>query len=90
MALEHLAVVPDEGLVIAPPPRLAGLLSAAIRVRGEVTLAMERGATMSELASTLAKQDRPATVTATEANGTSWTISFGAVEAADATEVAPQ
>lgn len=81
MTLEHLTVVPDSGVVIAPPRGLVSLAAIVVASRREVALAAERGATMSELASTLAGQDRDATVTAREADGAEWTITIGAVVA---------
>jgi hypothetical protein len=78
VTLDHLTVVPDSGVVIAAPRGLASLAATVVASRREVALAAERGATMSELAATLAGQDRDATVTAQEADGAEWTITIGA------------
>ncbi|HUR05611.1 MAG TPA: hypothetical protein VM347_23920 [Nonomuraea sp.] len=88
MTLDHLTVVPEEGLLTVPPRGLVSLLGTVVRARAEVALAVERGTTMSELASTLAGQDRAATATAYEPDGTSWTISLGPAEATEITEAA--
>lgn len=79
MTLEPLTVLPDE-LIIAPPRGLISLAETVVASRRDVALAAERGATMFELAATLASQRRDATVTSREADGTEWTISIGAAE----------
>jgi hypothetical protein len=80
VTLEPLANVPLEELLATAPRGIAGLLNTVVQTRGKVALAVERGATMSDLANTLAGQDRPATITAREPDGTTWSISLGATE----------
>ena len=82
MTLESQSDVPLEEVLFTAGQRITGLLNTMVRTRGEVALAVERGITMSTLADTLARQDRQATVTAREPDGTTWSISLGTAEAA--------
>lgn len=80
MLPDHLPLVQDEGFAAAVPRGLVGLATEMVRARADVSLAVERGLTMSALAETLAAQERPARVTTREANGTEWTITIGGTE----------
>ncbi|NKE63764.1 hypothetical protein FXN61_46480 [Lentzea sp. PSKA42] len=80
MTLEPPADVPIEDLLAQVPRGITGLVRTVVQSRGRVALAVERGATMAELAATLAGQTRSASVTAREPDGTTWSISVGAAE----------
>lgn len=56
------------------PKRLLGVVETSVRVRGEIALAEQRRATLTELAETLSAGGQSATVTARERNGVEWTI----------------
>lgn len=75
--LESLTAGEEDSLFITPPRGIVSLLRTMVRMRGDLALAVERGATLSDVAATLAGQDRPATVTASEPNGATWTIRLG-------------
>lgn len=80
MTLEPLADVPMEEMLVTVRRGVTGLLDTVMQTRGKVALAVERGTTISDLANILAGQDRSATVTAREPDGTTWSISLGATE----------
>jgi hypothetical protein len=88
VTLEPVADVSLDELLITAPRGITGLLTTVVHTRGKVALAVERGTTMSDLASALASQDRQATITAREPDGTTWSISLGATERPEATSSA--